>query len=149
MRKNDLQLLIVEATNSGLNGKKNQRDYYSGKAHAHTIKTEVVINPKGRILRVFKPYEGRIHDFEIRKFEGPLPAVSILSNSNYQGLQNDHSTAVILPIKKSINGSLSASEQARNTKFAAEILYILKPCVIFVIINLQKQNPKNFAMPHE
>ena len=81
-------------------------------------KIEIVTDSKGRTLRVSKPYEGRIHDFEIRKTEGPLPAVPILTDSGYQGLQNDHSTEVILPKKKPKNGSLSASEQARNTKLA-------------------------------
>ena len=118
LSENELQLLIVDATEQRIERPKNQRDYYSGKAHAHTIKTEVVIEPKGRILRVSKPYEGRIHDFEIRKTEGPLPAVPILADSGYQGLQNEHSAAVILPKKKPKNGSLSASDQARNTKLA-------------------------------
>ena len=71
-----------------------------------------------RILHVSKPYEGRVHDFEIRKTEGPLPAVPILADSGSQGLQNEHTAAVILPKKKPKNGSLSASEQARNTKLA-------------------------------
>ena len=81
-------------------------------------KTEIVTDSKGRILRVSKPYEGRIHDFEIRKTEGPLPAVPILADSGYQGLQNEHSAGVILPKKKPKNGSLSASEQVRNNKLA-------------------------------
>jgi len=118
LSENDLQLLIVDATEQRIERPKNQRDYYSGKAHTCTIKTEVVIAPNGRILRVSKPYEGRVHDFEIRKTEGPLPAVPILADSGYQGLQNEHSAAVILPKKRPKNGSLSAAEQARNTKLA-------------------------------
>ena len=116
LTENDLQLLIVDATEQRIERPKNQRDYYSGKAHAHTIKTEVVIEPNGRILRVSKHYEGRVHDFEIRKTEGPLPAVPILADSGYQGLQNEHLAAVILPKEKPKNDSLSASEQARNAK---------------------------------
>ena len=61
----------------------------------------------GFIFRVSKPYEGRIHDFNIRKTEGPLPAVPILADSGYQGLQNIHSAAVFIPKKKPKNGSLS------------------------------------------
>ena len=118
LSENDLQLLIVDATEQRIERPKNQRDYYPGKAHACTIKTEVVIEPNGRILRVSRLYEGRVHDFEIRKTEGPLPAVPILADSGYQGPQNEHSAAVILPKKKPKNGSLSASEQARNTKLA-------------------------------
>ena len=80
------------------------------------ISQKIVTDSKGRILRVSKPYEGRINNFDIRKTEGPLPAVPILTDSGYQGLQNDHSSGVILPKKKPKNGS--ASEQARNTKLA-------------------------------
>ena len=69
-------------------------------------------------MRVSKPHDGRVHDFEIRKTEGPLPAVPFLAGAGYQGLQNEHAAAVILPKKKPKNGSLSASEQARNTKLA-------------------------------
>lgn len=118
LTENDLQLLIVDATEQRIERPKNQRDYYSGKKHAHTIKTEIITDPNGRILRVSKPYEGRVHDFEIRKEEGALPAVPVLADSGYQGLQNEHSAGVILPKKKPKNGSLSASEQARNTKLA-------------------------------
>ena len=82
LSENDLQLLIIDATEQRIERPKNQRDDYSGKAHACTIKTEVVIEPKGRILRVSKPYKGRVHDFEIRKTEGPLPAVPILAKIN-------------------------------------------------------------------
>ena len=86
LSENDLQLLIVDATEQRIERPKNQRNYYSGKTHACTIKTEVVIAPNGQILRVSKPYEGRVHDFEISKSEGPLPAVPILADSGYQGL---------------------------------------------------------------
>ena len=67
LSENDLQLLIIDATEQRIERPKNRRDYYSRKVHACTIKTEVVIEPKGRILRVSKPYEGRVHDFEIRR----------------------------------------------------------------------------------
>ena len=87
LSENELQLLIVDATEQCIERPKNQRDYYSGKKHAHTIKTEIITDPKGRILRVSKPYEGRVHDFKIRKTEGPLPAVPILADSGYQAFK--------------------------------------------------------------
>ena len=118
LSENDLQLLIVDATEQRIERPKNQRDYYSGKKHAHTIKTEIITDHKGRILRVSKPYEGRVHDFNIRKTEGPLPAVPILADSGYQGLQNEHSARVILPKKKPKNGSLGDIEKAENKKLS-------------------------------
>ena len=110
LSENDLQLLIVDATEQRIERPKNQRDYYSGKKHAHTIKTEIITDHKGRILRVSKPYEGRVHDFNIRKTEGPLPTVPILADSGYQGLQNEHSARVILPKKKPKNNGAIAKE---------------------------------------
>ncbi len=118
MSENGLQLLIVDATEQRIERPKNQRDYYSGKKHAHTIKTEIITDHKGRILRVSKPYEGRVHDFNIRKTEGPLPAAPILADSGYQSLQNEHSARVILPKKKPKNGSLGDIEKAENKKLS-------------------------------
>lgn len=83
--ENDLQLLIVDAHRTVDWAAKNQRDYYFGKVHVHTIKIEVFIDPKGRILRISEHYEGRVHDFKIRKPEGPFPLVSILTDFGYQG----------------------------------------------------------------
>lgn len=113
-----LKIMILDATEQVIERPENQREYYSGKKHAHTIKTEIVTDEQGKILRVSKPYPGCIHDFEIRKNEGPLPPVPILADSGYQGLQNIHSAAVLLPKKKPKGGCLTDSERARNEKLA-------------------------------
>lgn len=89
LSENDLKLLIVDATEQRIKRPKNQRDYYSGKKNTHTIKTEIVTNEKMKILQVSPPYEGA------------LPVIPILADFGYQGLQNEHSAAVILP-KKSL-----------------------------------------------
>ena len=123
LSENDLQLLIVDATEQQIERPKNQRAYYSGKKHAHTIKTEIVTDPKGRILRVSKAYEGCVHDFEIRKTEGPLSEIPILADLGYQGLQNEHSTAAILP-KRSLKMALyrPPSKPEISNLHAAELL---------------------------
>ena len=89
LSENDLQLLIVDATEQRIERPKNQRDYYSGEKHAHTIKTEIVTDSKGRIFQVSKPYEGRVHDFELRKTEGPLPSIPILADSGYKAFKTN------------------------------------------------------------
>ena len=117
LSEKELKFLIVDATEQCIERPKNQRDYYSGKKHAHTIKTELLVDHKRRISRVSKPHEGRIHDFNIRKIEGPLPAVPILADSGYQGLQNIHSAGVFISKKKPKNGSLSDAEKTENKRF--------------------------------
>ena len=118
LKENELQKLIVDATEQRIQRPKNQREYYSGKKHAHTIKAEMVVDPRRRIIQVSKPYPGRVHDFNIRKQEGSLPAVPILADLGYQGLQNCHSAAVFIPKKKPKNGSLSDAEKAENKKLS-------------------------------
>ncbi len=61
---------------------------------------------------------GRFTIFNIRKKEGALPAVPILADSGYQGLQNHHSAAVFIPKKKPKNGSLSDAEKAENKQLS-------------------------------
>ena len=48
LSENDLQLLIVDATEQRIERPKNQRDYYSGKAHACTIKRKLSSPPMAR-----------------------------------------------------------------------------------------------------
>ena len=118
LNEKDLEFLIVDATEQQIERPKNQHDYYSGKKHAHTIKTEILVDRKRRILRASKPYEGRIHDFNIRKNEGALPAVPILADLGYQGLQSIHPAGVFIPKKKPKNGSLSDAEKAENKQLS-------------------------------
>ena len=118
LNEKELEFLIVDATEQRIQRPKNQREYYSGKKHAHTIKAEMVVDPRRRIIQVSKPYPGRVHDFNIRKQEGTLPAVPIFADLGYQGLQNIHSAAVFIPKKKPKNGSLSDAEKANNKQLS-------------------------------
>ena len=74
-------MLIVDAAEQCIKHPKNQRDYYSGKKHAHTIKTEIVVDSRKFISQISKPYEGRIHDFNIRKNKWLLSVVPIFAGS--------------------------------------------------------------------
>jgi hypothetical protein len=50
-------------------GKRKQKKYYSGKKKRHTLKTEIIATPSGRILHVSKSYPGRVHDRRIHEEE--------------------------------------------------------------------------------
>ena len=116
----DTLLLILDATEQRVfRPSKGQKDSYSGKKKCHTIKTEMAIDPKKRILRISDSYPGKYHDFSIRKSENPFPAgVSILADSGYQGLQNLHEGRVILPKKSSKKQPLSDEDRRRNRKLS-------------------------------
>lgn len=91
------------------------------------------------ILCVPKFYEDRIHTFEIRKTKDQLPAILILTDSNYQGLFNKHSATVIFPKKKQKNSFLSTAK-VRNTKLATDFLHPKKYAFLLLIRSQYNQN---------
>ena len=50
--------------------RRSQRRWYSGKRKRHTVKTQVTVNRRGRILRVSRSVPGRVHDHSLFKREG-------------------------------------------------------------------------------
>lgn len=102
--------------------KRIQKKYYSGKKKRHTIKTQITINTKGKILMVSKSYPGRTHDYNIFKQENTakkLPTKSVhYGDSGYDGAPNDYPEhTIIIPVKKRRNHStLSLSEKRFNRK---------------------------------
>lgn len=42
--------------------KRKQKKYYSGKKKLHTIKNQVIVNPKGKILSISESNQGSTHD---------------------------------------------------------------------------------------
>jgi len=102
--------------------KRIQKKYYSGKKKRHTIKTQITVNTKGKILMVSKSYPGRIHDYNIFKQENTaknLPTKSThYGDSGYDGAPNDYPDhTIILPVKRRRNHStLSPSDKRFNRK---------------------------------
>lgn len=113
--KDDLSTLIIDVTEQRIERpSKNQKIYYSGKKKCHTLKTEIQINKKGKIISVSKPHPGSVHDFKIRKEEKEIdPNSCILADSAYQGLKDIHSKSYI-PYKKSKNKPLNMIKRYYN-----------------------------------
>jgi len=95
LSEEELETLIVDATEQEINRpKKEQKKYYSGKKKRHTIKTEVQITGKGRIVNISKSVPGSMHDFKLRKKSDQIPRSSrVLADSGYQGLKHIHKKA--------------------------------------------------------
>ena len=100
MSEEELETLIIDATEQEITRpQKGQKKYYSGKKKRHTIKTELQITIKGRIVNLSKSVPGSMHDFKLRKKSDHIPRSSrALADSGYQGLQHIHKKAKI-PIK--------------------------------------------------
>ena len=88
LSQQELEYLIIDATEQPIERpKKGQKPYYSGKKKQHTLKTEIRVTPKGRIVHVSKSRPGSVHDFEAFKKEPPPPDYArLFVDSGYQGI---------------------------------------------------------------
>lgn len=115
LTEDKIRALLVDVTEvSTQRPKKKQKEKYSGKKKRHTLKVEVGMDEKGRILHLSKVHGGRKHDFAIRKSEKPFcrEAVKIV-DSGYQGMQKRQKN-VWLPYKGSKKKPLSKEQKLHN-----------------------------------
>jgi DDE superfamily endonuclease len=115
LSKEEIENLIIDATEQPIERpKKGQKPYYSGKKKRHTLKTEIRVNLKGRIVHVSKSRPGSVHDFTLYKQEPPIPPDSRgFVDSGYQGFHHLHED-VDFPYKATKNRPLDKEEKEYN-----------------------------------
>ena len=119
LSKEEVESLIIDATEQPIQRpKKGQKPYYSGKKKRHTLKTEIRVNLKGRIVHVSKSHPGSVHDFMVFKKE-PLPPEGsrLFVDSGYQGIHEIHSDSEF-PYKSRKNNPLDEEEKQYNSGLA-------------------------------
>jgi transposase len=96
-----------------------QKRYYSGKKKCHTIKTQIIVNERGRIRHVADSVPGATHDLTLLRESGvttELPeGLTVTADTGYRGAQNDfpeHSVA--LPYRRPSKQSLTPEEKYHN-----------------------------------
>lgn len=121
----EAQMLMIDGTEQRIERpKKHQEDWYSGKKKAHTIKTEVIVTDRGKIVSVSMPFKGKTHDYAMRKQGCRLPPKArIYVDSGYQGLQKDHLSTEI-PYKKSKKNPLSSEDKEYNRALSAVRVHV-------------------------
>lgn len=115
LSKEEVEELILDVTEQQIERpKKGQKAFYSGKKKRHTVKKEVRITRKGRILHVSKTHPGSDHDFTVYKEGPPVPiGTRAYADSGYQGLDKLHRETEI-PYKKTKNKPLDEEEKEYN-----------------------------------
>lgn len=119
-------LAIIDATEQRVErakGYATQKRFYSGKKKAHTIKTQIVVNERGRIRDVRDSVPGSTHDLTLLRESG-LPAelpegLTVMGDTGYRGVQNDfpdHSVA--LPYRPKSKQTLTPEEKLHNQLIA-------------------------------
>jgi len=101
-----------------------QKPYYSGKKKAHTVKTQVVVDPCGRIESVSDSVPGGAnHDLPLLCGSGVLEQLAAgqgaMVDKGYVGLKNYYpDVPVIIPFKASRDHPLTAEQEAFNREVA-------------------------------
>jgi IS5 family transposase len=111
----EAQALILDCTEQAVHRPaRKQRCWYSGKKKRHTIKNEIIITERGRIVSVSDDAPGTVHDIALRRRGPPLPEdATAYADSGYQGYQEDF-PALEIPYKKSKKKPLARDERAYN-----------------------------------
>jgi len=96
-----------------------QKPYYSGKKKAHTVKTQVVVDPCGRIEAVSASVPGATHDLPLLCGSGVLEQLAAdeaaMVDKGYVGLKNHYpGVSMVIPFKASRGHPLTAEQEAFN-----------------------------------
>lgn len=121
----DLAEVIIDSTEQRRKrpvNKKRQRNVYSGKKHAHTVKTQITVSKRGRIIDISKSYAGKIHDKTIladkEKTLIRLPGrTRKRMDKGYDGIIKEYPKSnIILPYKRRRNSPLlTRGQKQANT----------------------------------
>lgn len=101
-----------------------RKPYYSGKKKAHTVKTQVVVDPCGRIEAVSDSVPGGAnHDLPLPCGSGVLEQLAegeaAMVDKGYVGVKNYYpDTPVVIPFKASRGHPLTAEQEAFNREVA-------------------------------
>jgi hypothetical protein len=120
--------IIIDAKEQRINkpqGEERQKPYYSGKKKAHTIKTQVVVNPRGQIEAVSESVPGSTHDLTLLVSSGVLGGGGLgegegaMMDTGYVGVDKHHpDVPVVLPFKKPRKAELSEEQRWHNREVA-------------------------------
>jgi hypothetical protein len=114
--------VIIDAKEQRINkpaGEQRQRPYYSGKKKAHTVKTQVVVNPRGQIEAISESVPGSTHDLTLLVGSAVLTGLGegeeAMTDKGYVGVDKYHpGVPVVMPYKKPRGGELSDEQRAFN-----------------------------------
>jgi hypothetical protein len=106
--------------------KRRQKRWYSGKKKCHTIKTQLVICAKTKLVIAVFVDCGKTHDFKIwKKSIGVkvIKHIKIQADSGYQGIGKLHKNSET-PKKKSKKKPLTKDEKVNNRRIGSERVII-------------------------
>jgi DDE superfamily endonuclease len=123
---------LIDAKEQRINkpqGEEQQKPYYSGKKEAHTIKTQLVVNPRGQIELVSASVPGATHDLTLLRGSGVLERLGegegAMMDKGYVGVDKEYpDIPVVMPFKKPRGGELSDFQKDYNRRVAKERIVV-------------------------
>jgi len=134
--------IFVDATEQQIQRpKRKQKKYYSGKKKRHTIKNQIIVNPKGKILSASESNQGSTHDKKLYdktniytdKKSRPIGDLGYLGVSSIE-----------TPIKKPKGKDLTKEQKQFNKKLAKRRIVVehtIGKMKIFQILSQRFRNP--------
>lgn len=133
---------LIDGTERRINRPKDkdeQKQYYSGKKKAHTVKNNVISVRRGKVVFLSDTYEGKKHDKAICDAEGYQfpPGSKLWQDTGFQGYKPEQVT-IVQPKKKPRKQELSEADKQRNQEISSERIEIehqiggIKRCKIVV-----------------
>ena len=126
--------IIVDAKEQRINrpgGFEAQKPYYSGKKKAHTLKTQVVVDPRGRIETVSDSVPGGAnHDLPLLRGSGVLERLGdgegAMMDKGYVGVKTSHpGVAIVIPHRAS-RGHPLTEEQVESNRVVAKYRIVVE-----------------------
>jgi hypothetical protein len=100
-----------------------QKEYYSGKKKAHSVKNNVITDDTAKVLFISDTYEGKTHDKKISdELELELPkGTQLAQDTGFQGYKpKGEDVEIIMPTKKTKKKELSDEQKQQNQQMSSQ-----------------------------
>lgn len=117
LREDEILKLVVDATEQRTE-RRGHGSGYSGKNKAETIKTQIIVDKKGKIVHVSNSIPGNIHDKKLFDTSGVKLPNNTKGDLGYLG------TGIVIPIKSSKLHSLSKAQTLFNARHSRKRIIV-------------------------
>ena len=118
MSEEEIFTLIIDAAEQET--ERRSGNGYSGKKKRNTIKTQIVVTPKGKIKALSKSVKGNIHDKKLYDQTRAYTEANVKRKADLGYL----GTSCQLPFKKPRNGALTHHQKIFNAQFGKERIVV-------------------------
>ncbi|MDP1994185.1 MAG: IS5 family transposase [Ignavibacteria bacterium] len=118
----EYEVVLIDATETAIERpKKKQKHFYSGKKKRHTLKTQIIVDKKKKLVICTNFTNGKRHDFRLFKESGVHihPEIRSLTDTGYQGIHKLHQNSA-LPKKKTKKNPLTKEDKKKNRELSSE-----------------------------